>query len=55
MIRKVTAAMNVNVPDVVDDLEAIVASRRPADPARLADRGRPISLLAQEGEETDDA
>ena len=33
----VSAAMNVNVWDVVDDLKAIVRSRRPLDPARLAD------------------
>ena len=34
---RVTAAMNVNVWDVGDDLKAIVGSRRPIDPARLAD------------------
>jgi 3-phenylpropionate/trans-cinnamate dioxygenase ferredoxin reductase component len=33
----VTAAMNVNVWDVVDDLKAIVGARRPLDPARLVD------------------
>jgi 3-phenylpropionate/trans-cinnamate dioxygenase ferredoxin reductase subunit len=33
----VSAAMNVNVWDVVDDLKAIVASERPVDPDRLAD------------------
>ena len=33
----VSAAMNVNVWDVVDDLRAIVASRSSVDPARLAD------------------
>jgi 3-phenylpropionate/trans-cinnamate dioxygenase ferredoxin reductase component len=33
----VTAAMNVNVWDVVDDLKAIVAGRRPVEPALLAD------------------
>jgi 3-phenylpropionate/trans-cinnamate dioxygenase ferredoxin reductase component len=33
----VTAAMNVNVWDVVDDLKAIVGAGRPLDPARLVD------------------
>ena len=33
----VSAAMNVNVWDVVDDLKAIVAAERPVDPDRLAD------------------
>jgi 3-phenylpropionate/trans-cinnamate dioxygenase ferredoxin reductase subunit len=33
----VTAAMNVNVWDVVDDLKELVQSRRPVDPSRLAD------------------
>ncbi len=33
----VTAAMNVNVWDVVEDLKAIVAGRRPLEPDRLAD------------------
>jgi 3-phenylpropionate/trans-cinnamate dioxygenase ferredoxin reductase subunit len=33
----VTAAMNVNVWDIVDDLRALVASRRPIEPAVLAD------------------
>jgi 3-phenylpropionate/trans-cinnamate dioxygenase ferredoxin reductase component len=35
----VSAAMNVNVWDVVDDLKAIVAAQRPVDPDRLADPG----------------
>jgi 3-phenylpropionate/trans-cinnamate dioxygenase ferredoxin reductase component len=34
----VTAAMNVNVWDVVDDLKGIVAAGRPVDPGRLADQ-----------------
>lgn len=34
---KVTAAMNVNVWNVVDDLKAIITASRPIDPARLAD------------------
>ena len=33
----VTAAMNVNVWDVVEDLKAIVSASRSVDPARLAD------------------
>jgi 3-phenylpropionate/trans-cinnamate dioxygenase ferredoxin reductase component len=34
----VSAAMNVNVWDVVDDLKAIVATERPVDLDRLADQ-----------------
>jgi 3-phenylpropionate/trans-cinnamate dioxygenase ferredoxin reductase subunit len=41
----VTAAMNVNVWDVVDDLRAIVESGREIDPARLADPAVPLSDL----------
>jgi 3-phenylpropionate/trans-cinnamate dioxygenase ferredoxin reductase subunit len=41
----VTAAMHVNVWDVVDDLRAIVESSTPADPARLADPGIPLDEL----------
>jgi 3-phenylpropionate/trans-cinnamate dioxygenase ferredoxin reductase subunit len=33
----VSAAMNVNVWDVVDDLKAIISADRPVDPGRLAD------------------
>jgi 3-phenylpropionate/trans-cinnamate dioxygenase ferredoxin reductase component len=33
----VTAAMSVNVWDVVDDLKALITDRRPVDPALLAD------------------
>jgi 3-phenylpropionate/trans-cinnamate dioxygenase ferredoxin reductase component len=33
----VSAAMNVNVWDVVDDLKAIITADRPVDPERLAD------------------
>jgi 3-phenylpropionate/trans-cinnamate dioxygenase ferredoxin reductase subunit len=42
----VTAAMNVNVWDVVEDLKAIVASDRPIDPARLADPAVDLAELA---------
>lgn len=41
----VTAAMNVNVWDVVEDLKALVASGRAIDPARLADPDLPIPEL----------
>jgi 3-phenylpropionate/trans-cinnamate dioxygenase ferredoxin reductase subunit len=43
----VTAAMNVNVWDVVDDLKAIVEARTPVDPARLADPDVPLSELVR--------
>ena len=43
---RVTAAMNVNVWDVADDLKAIVTSSRRADPDRLADQSVPLSDLA---------
>ena len=36
--RVVSAAMNVNVWDVVDDMKAIVATERPVDLGRLADQ-----------------
>jgi 3-phenylpropionate/trans-cinnamate dioxygenase ferredoxin reductase subunit len=42
----VTAAMNVNVWDVVDDLKAIVASQRPLDPGRLGDPAVALAELA---------
>jgi 3-phenylpropionate/trans-cinnamate dioxygenase ferredoxin reductase subunit len=42
----VTAAMNVNVWDVVDDLKAIVAAGRPVDLGRLAD---PTVALGEHG------
>ena len=41
---KVTAAMNVNVWDVVDDLKALIAASRIVDPARLTD---PDAALAE--------
>ena len=43
----VTAAMNVNVWDVVDDLKAIVQAGRPLDPARLADPDVPLDSLSK--------
>ena len=41
----VTAAMNVNVWDVVEDLRAIVASGRVIDARRLADPTVPLAEL----------
>jgi 3-phenylpropionate/trans-cinnamate dioxygenase ferredoxin reductase subunit len=41
----VSAAMNVNVWDVVDELEEIVETGRPIDPARLADPAVPLGDL----------
>jgi 3-phenylpropionate/trans-cinnamate dioxygenase ferredoxin reductase subunit len=45
----VTAAVNVNVWDVVDDLKALVGSSRPVDPARLSDRDVPLADLTAGG------
>ena len=42
----VTAAMNVNVLDVVEELKAIIAGGRPLDPKRLADPTVPLGELA---------
>ena len=42
---KVTAAMNVNIWDVVDDLKAIIEARRVIDPARLGDPAVPLADL----------
>jgi 3-phenylpropionate/trans-cinnamate dioxygenase ferredoxin reductase subunit len=41
----VTAAMNVNIWDVTDDLKAIIEARTPIDPARLADPDVPLTGL----------
>ena len=46
----VTAAMNVNVWDVVDDLKAIITEGRSLDPARLADPGVSLTDLAGSGD-----
>jgi 3-phenylpropionate/trans-cinnamate dioxygenase ferredoxin reductase subunit len=43
----VTAAMNVNIWDVVDHLKAIIEARSPVDPARLADPDVPLSELVR--------
>jgi 3-phenylpropionate/trans-cinnamate dioxygenase ferredoxin reductase subunit len=45
----VTAAMNVNVWDVVDDLKEIVAAERPMDLDRLADESVDLAELAGSG------
>ncbi len=42
----VTAAMNVNVWDVVEDLKAIVAAGRVLEPGRLADPTVTLAELA---------
>ena len=41
----VTAAMNVNVWDVVEELRAIIAAARPLDSKRLADPTVPLGEL----------
>jgi 3-phenylpropionate/trans-cinnamate dioxygenase ferredoxin reductase component len=46
----VTAAMNVNVWDVVEDLTAIVSASRPIDPGRLADPDVPLGGLTRESQ-----
>ncbi len=46
--REVTAAMNVNVWDVVDDLTAIVGARKRIDPSLLADEDVPLGELARD-------
>lgn len=42
----VLAAMNANIWDVTDDLQALVRSRSPVDADRLADAGQPLADLA---------
>jgi 3-phenylpropionate/trans-cinnamate dioxygenase ferredoxin reductase subunit len=46
---RVQAAMNVNVWDVTDDLQALVRADRPVDPDRLADPAVPIRELLPPG------
>ncbi len=38
--------MNVNVWDVNEHIQALIHSRRPIDPAALADPGTPLEQLA---------
>jgi 3-phenylpropionate/trans-cinnamate dioxygenase ferredoxin reductase subunit len=45
----VTAAMNVNVWDVVEDLKALVESQRAVDPARLGDPSVDLGELVPAG------
>jgi 3-phenylpropionate/trans-cinnamate dioxygenase ferredoxin reductase subunit len=42
---RVVAAMNVNVWDVADDLQALIRSRERVDPARLGDPDVPLAEL----------
>jgi 3-phenylpropionate/trans-cinnamate dioxygenase ferredoxin reductase component len=42
---RVKAGMNVNVWDVADQIAALVASKQPIDPARLADPGADLASL----------
>jgi 3-phenylpropionate/trans-cinnamate dioxygenase ferredoxin reductase component len=44
--RCVIAGMNVNVWDVNEDVQALVRSRRPIDPAALSDNDTPLRPLA---------
>jgi 3-phenylpropionate/trans-cinnamate dioxygenase ferredoxin reductase subunit len=43
---RVVAGMNVNVWDVTGDVQALIRSDRPVDPARLADPKTPLAELA---------
>jgi 3-phenylpropionate/trans-cinnamate dioxygenase ferredoxin reductase subunit len=45
---RVLAGMNVNVWDVTDPIQALVRSRVPVDPARLAATDEPLEELARE-------
>jgi 3-phenylpropionate/trans-cinnamate dioxygenase ferredoxin reductase component len=46
---RVTAAMTVDVWDLTDDVQALIRSRRPVDPARLGDPDVPLADLAAVG------
>ncbi|MFW3172687.1 NAD(P)/FAD-dependent oxidoreductase [Geodermatophilus sp. CPCC 206100] len=46
---RVTAGMNVNVWDVTEPVQALIRSRRPVDPARLADADVPLEELVGTG------
>jgi 3-phenylpropionate/trans-cinnamate dioxygenase ferredoxin reductase subunit len=43
--NRVLAGMNVNIWDVLDDVKALISSRAPVDPDRLADPGNTLSEL----------
>jgi 3-phenylpropionate/trans-cinnamate dioxygenase ferredoxin reductase subunit len=45
---RVLAGMNVNVWDVTDDVQALIKSKEPVDPARLADKNIPLSDLVND-------
>lgn len=47
--QRVIAGMNVNVWDVNEDVQALVRSRRPIDPAALRDKDTPLGHLANAG------
>lgn len=49
---KLTAAMNVNIWDVTDDLKALVAAQGPVDPRRLADSAVPLAELLSVAQST---
>jgi 3-phenylpropionate/trans-cinnamate dioxygenase ferredoxin reductase subunit len=40
---RLVAGMNVNVWDVTDDIQSMIRSGRPLDPARLSDPAIPLS------------
>jgi len=41
--ERLIAGMNVNVWDVTDDIQSLIRSNRPVDPARLADPSTPLA------------
>jgi 3-phenylpropionate/trans-cinnamate dioxygenase ferredoxin reductase component len=47
--QRVIAGMNVNVWEVNEDVQALVRSRRPIDPAALRDKDTPLGHLANTG------
>ena len=46
--QRVTAAMNVNVWDVVEDLKRLIQTAQPVNPARLADPDIPLTELIKD-------
>ena len=47
--QRVIAGMNVNVWEVNEDVQALVRSRRPIDPAAMRDKDTPLGHLANTG------
>jgi 3-phenylpropionate/trans-cinnamate dioxygenase ferredoxin reductase component len=43
--NRVLAGMNVNIWDVLDDVKALIRSKSPVDPERLADPQAPLGEL----------